>query len=163
MQSVKQWLNLNPLVPVHVLLFFFFCCCLWCCHLFVSTNHHKFMSQSCPDVFLPHPVILKPESSGRSQTAPSPSLCLSPSWRGPSGKSSSLRLSTKNKQEHKHCTVWPLSLAFRLPTSPGSFPGHQKGLPPPVILLFPSLSVASSPIITFFPHLPALSAPVSQI
>lgn len=34
-------------------------------------------------------------------TAPSPSLCLSPSWRGPSGKSSSPRLSKKKKRREK--------------------------------------------------------------
>lgn len=42
-------------------------------------------------------VMFKPESSGQSRTDPSPSLCLSLSWRGPLGKSSSLRLSTEKQ------------------------------------------------------------------
>lgn len=53
----------------------------------------------CPD--FPSPVILKPESSGQSQTVPSPSHCLFLSWRGPSGKSSSPRQSKKKKKDEK--------------------------------------------------------------
>lgn len=69
-------------------------------------------------------VVFKPGSSGQSRMAPSPLLCLSLSWREPSGKSSSPRLS-KKKKKLDWSTVWPLSLAFLLPTSPGSFPDHQ--------------------------------------
>lgn len=81
--------------------------------MLVFTNHLKLsvyvmiLSQH----FSPR-VILKPGSSGRSRTAPSPSHCLSPSWRGPSGKSSPLRLSTKSQKDYERCTVWLLSLAF---------------------------------------------------
>lgn len=42
-------------------------------------------------------VVFKPGSSGQSRMAPSPLLCLSLSWREPSGKSSSPRLSKKKK------------------------------------------------------------------
>lgn len=97
--------------------------------LYFVTNH--LMLNVCI-MMLSSPTV-KPGSSGPSQMAPSPSLCLSPSWRGPSGKSSSLRLSTK-KQTGTIQTA--LSLAFLLPTSPGSFPDHRKALPPPVELLW---------------------------
>ena len=44
-------------------------------------------------------VLFKPGLSGPSRTAPSPSLCLFLSWRGPLGKSSSPRLSIEREEK----------------------------------------------------------------
>lgn len=80
---------------------------VFCVYIYNVQNHFtSFMMLS-----LPH-VIFKPGSSGRRQTALSPSLYLSLSWRGPLGKSSSLRLSKKKKVQYSHTLYDRSALPF---------------------------------------------------
>lgn len=102
---------------------------VFCVYIYNVQNHFtSFMMLS-----LPH-VIFKPGSSGRRQTALSPSLYLSLSWRGPLGKRSSLRLSKKKKKYSTvtHCmTTQPCLSAANISRF---FSGLPEALLPSVIL-----------------------------
>lgn len=103
---------------------------VFCVYIYNVQNHFtSFMMLS-----LPH-VIFKPGSSGRRQTALSPSLYLSLSWRGPLGKSSSLRLSKKKKYSTvTHCmTAQPCLSAANISRF---FSGLPEALLPSVILFW---------------------------
>lgn len=82
-------------------------------------------------------ATFKPGSSGRSRTAPSPSLCPSLSWRGPSGKSSSPRLSKTNR----HTNAAPFDRSALL----SRCQHHLEVLPVLVSLLRASLSLHRLP------------------
>lgn len=77
----------------------------WSCSVLVLCHKPFDVKCMCHNlvIMFSSPVIFKLGSSGQSRTAPSPSLFPSLSWREPSGKSSSPRLSKKRKKKHKHC------------------------------------------------------------